>query len=180
MYEAPIPANEDARLAALWRYNILDTDREQTYDDITRLVCYVCDTPSALVTLVDRDRQWFKSAVNSETTETPRKPSFCATAILQPTVMIVPDTHKDPRFCDNPFVTSKPGIRFYAGAPLVTRDGYALGTLCVFDTRPRSLTLQQIEALQILARQVMAQLELRLLRREVDREQEPANGPATM
>jgi anti-sigma regulatory factor (Ser/Thr protein kinase) len=152
---------EAARLAALRRYEILDTDPEQRFDDLTMLASYVCGTPMALITLVDADRQWFKSRVGTDLTETPRRISFCAHAMHHTDIFLVPDACEDERFKDNPFVTAEGGIRFYAGAPLRSHDGHPLGTLCVFDRVSRSLTQEQYDALRALARQVEAQLELR-------------------
>lgn len=161
MQIAPLPENEAARLCALWQYDILDTEPESAFDDLTRLAAHLCVTPIALVSLIDADRQWFKSKVGLEVTETPRDIAFCAHALLQPEVLIVPDTLADERFATNPLVTSGPAIRFYAGTPLITPTGEALGTLCVIDRVPRTLTPQQIEVLQVLGRQVVTQLELR-------------------
>jgi two-component sensor histidine kinase len=158
---APLPGNEHGRLSALLRYQILDTPREQAFDDITLLAAHLCQVPIALVSLVDAERQWFKSAVGFEAGETPRDMAFCAHAILQPDPMVVPDTLRDQRFAGNPLVTGAPHLRFYAGAPLLTRDGYALGTLCVMDHVPRTLDEVQLTSLRALAKQVVVQLELR-------------------
>ena len=163
--EACTPTNEEERLAALRRYDILDSPVEADFDDITRLAARVCEAPIALITLLDRDRQFFKSQVGLGLRETPRDVAVCAHAILQPGVFVVPDTRLDPRFADNPLVVGEPHLRFYAGALLETSDGHALGTLCVLDYRPRDLAEQQIDTLRVLARQVMMQLELRLLYR---------------
>ena len=154
------PANEQERLAALRGYEILDTEPEAGFDDLTLLASYVCQTPVALISLVDADRQWFKSKVGVTFTETSRDIAFCASAILQPDVFIVPDTREDERFSQNPLVLSEPKVRFYAGATLMT-DGHALGTLCVVDRVPRELSAEQLDALKALSRQVLAQLELR-------------------
>lgn len=154
-------ADEAGRLKALHQYRILDTDPEQAFDDLTLIASQICGVPIALISLVDEDRQWFKSRVGIEARESSRSISFCAHAILQDGIFTVPDASKDERFCDNPFVKSNPGIRFYAGAPITTEEGFALGTLCVIDYVPRQLSGDQIKALEALERQVTAQLELR-------------------
>jgi len=155
------PANEEARVIALDKYAILDTDPEQSFDDLTLLASFVCKTPIALISLVDEDRQWFKSRVGIDASETSRDIAFCSTAILQSDVFVVPDALADERFRDNPLVVSDPHIRFYAGAPLINEEGYALGTLCVVDRAPRELAPEQKEALKALGRLVLAQLEFR-------------------
>jgi GAF domain-containing protein len=159
--KAPIPDNEAQRLAALKEYRILDTAAEQTYDDITALVAYLCDVPIATISLVDESRQWFKSKLGLNECETPRDVAFCAHAILQTEPLIVRDALKDTRFSDSALVTRSPHIRFYAGFPLATPEGLALGSLCAIDRKPRQLSAEQKTAMQALARQVMALLELR-------------------
>jgi signal transduction histidine kinase len=161
MPPAPIPVNDTARLATLHDYAILDTLPEQGYDDVTSLAAYICDTPFSTITLVDQDRQWFKSEVGFGTNETGRSDGFCACAILRPETLIVEDTLLNPQFSQNPFVLGGPQIRFYAGAPLIAPNGHILGTVCVFDQKPRVLTPRQIEALESLSRQVMALMEAR-------------------
>jgi GAF domain-containing protein len=156
------PQNEEARIAALEKYAILDTDPEQSFDDLTLLASFICKTPIALISLVDEDRQWFKSRVGMDAKETSRDIAFCSTAILQSDIFVVPDALKDERFRNNPLVVSDPHIRFYAGAPLITEEGYALGTLCVVDSSPRELIPEQKDALKALTRLVLAQLEFRL------------------
>ncbi len=159
--QPPLPPEEPARVEALKEYQILDSEPEQAYDDLTLLAAHICDTPIALVSLVDAERQWFKSRIGLEVPETPRDQAFCAHAIAAPGTMVVPDALRDDRFRRNPLVIDHPQIRFYAGAPLRVSKGHALGTLCVIDREPRELTEQQLRALEALSRQVVAQLELR-------------------
>ncbi len=159
--------NERKRLNVLWQYEVLDTVPEELFDDLTELAARICEAPIALISLVDEDRQWFKSKVGTTLSETSRDVSFCAYAIKHAGLFIVPDASKDERFAQNPLVKSDPKIRFYAGAPLITPDGYALGTLCVLDTVPRELRPDQQQALAILARHVVSQLELRRRSREL-------------
>jgi GAF domain-containing protein len=155
------PVHDQERIAALQKYAILDTEPEQAFDDLTLLASFVCKTPIALISLIDEDRQWFKSKVGMTATQSPRDIAFCSVAIQQSEVMVVPDTLKDERFRNNPFVVSEPKIRFYAGAPLINEEGYALGTLCVVDKTPREMEPEQKEALQALSRLVLAKLEFR-------------------
>jgi PAS domain S-box-containing protein len=161
----PLPANEEARLRALYSYEVLDTPPEPTFDGIARLAAQICATPIALISLVDERRQWFKSCTGLEARQAGRDVAFCTHALLQPEVLIVPDVLADPRFARNPLVTGEPHVRFYAGAPLINPEGLALGTVCVLDRVPRQLTREQVRALETLAEQVVAQLELRRLNR---------------
>jgi anti-sigma regulatory factor (Ser/Thr protein kinase) len=156
-----MPANEPARLDALRRYRILDTDPERAFDDLTLLASQICGTPIALISLIDANRQWFKSRVGVTMTETARSVAFCAQTIEHRDIFVVPDALEDARFQENPFVRNEPHIRFYAGAPLVTPEGHALGTLCVLDKVARTLSESQTWALDALRRQAQAQLELR-------------------
>jgi GAF domain-containing protein len=158
---------EAARLEALRQYKILDTPAESAYDDITELAAFICDVPIALISLIDSDRQWFKSKVGLGVEETSRDISFCTYAILNQGMMVVNDTLNDPRFVNNPLVTDAPGIRFYAGVPLITPSGYAMGTLCTIDRQPRDLSESQKKALSALARQVVVQFELRRVSSEL-------------
>lgn len=149
--EAPLPSNEAARLAALYATGLLDTDPEERFDRITRLAQRVFDVPIALVSLVDADRQWFKSRQGLDLTETPRAVSFCSHAILGDETMVVEDARREERFADHPLVTAEPGIRFFAGSPVLSPDGHKLGNLCIVDYRPRRLTPVQLEILADLA-----------------------------
>ena len=169
---APDPSNERQRLATLRGYAILDTEPEAGFDDLTALASFICGVPISTMTLIDEDRQWFKSKVGTDDTEGPRDWSFCAYAVASGETFVVPDALEDERFATNPYVTGEPRIRFYAGVPLTTEDGSTLGTLCVIDREPRELTREQAHALQALANQVLAQLELRRQNhqlRELDR-----------
>lgn len=157
---APLPPDEPERLRSLYRLNILDTPPEQSFDDLTRLASAICGTPIALLTLIDRDRQWFKSRFGLTATQTHRDVSFCAHAILQTDLFEIHDARTDARFCDNPLVTGEPYLQFYAGAPLRDAGGHALGALCVIDVEPRELSPVQRDALLALARQTMTQFEL--------------------
>lgn len=167
MTPAPIPENEAERLAALRRYGILDTPAEDEFDDFTFLAAQICGTPIALVSLVDAERQWFKSRYGLDATETPRDISFCGHAINGQDIFEVSNATEDQRFRDNPLVTADPNIRFYAGAPLIAPDGYNVGTLCVIDSVPHRLAPSQREALQRLSRQVVARMEVRLSNRRL-------------
>jgi GAF domain-containing protein len=158
---APAKNTEAKRLKILWQYDVLDTVPEEVFDDLTELAARICEAPIALISLIDEDRQWFKSKIGITVSETSRDISFCAHAIKQTGLFIIPDATKDLRFANNPLVISDPKIRFYAGAPLITPDGYALGTLCVIDKVPRDLRPEQQQALRVLARHVMTQLEIR-------------------
>jgi len=164
---APVPPHEAKRLKVLWQYEVLDTVPEEIFDDLTELAARICEAPIALISLVDEKRQWFKSKVGISLQETSRDVSFCAHAITHTDLFIVPDATQDERFAKSPVVTGEPSIRFYAGAPLITPDGYALGTLCVIDRAPRQLRPDQLQALRILARHVVSQLELRRRSREL-------------
>ncbi len=158
---APKPQNEDARLTALREYEVLDTDPEIGFDDLTLLAASICGVPTAAVTLIDADRQWFKSRVGLELRETPLEFSLCSHAILRPEMLVIEDAGRDPQFADHPVVAVPNGVRFYAGMPLINPQGFALGTICVADSVPRRMMPEQLRALEALSRQVQTQLELR-------------------
>lgn len=162
---------ETTRLAALERFEMLDTPRERDFDEIANLASRICETPIAVVNLIGDGRQFFKAEIGLGVRETPLDTSFCGRAILERDFLVVPDATKDPRFSCNPLVTGEPRLRFYAGALLKTVDGHAIGTVCVLDFRPRDLTDIQEDTLKVLARQVMRQLELRHALRERDEAQ---------
>src|SRR5215203_4778320 len=158
----PVPENEISRLKALQEYKVMDTLPEQAYDNFTRLAALICNTPIALITLLDEERQWFKSRIGLERSEIPREDAICNHTIIMPDdILIVNDATQDARFVSNPLVVLEPNIRFYAGVPLVTSSGEALGTICVMDDKPRDVTQEQLDALQVLSREVMGQFELR-------------------
>lgn len=161
MKKIPLPTNESDRLTALESYSIMDTLPEKEYDAITQLASYICGTPIALVSLLDKERQWFKSSVGLGASETPREISFCQYAIMGEEVYEVTNASENKLFADNPLVTGNPDIRFYAGAPLKDSDGFNLGSLCVIDTVPRTLNAEQKNALKLLANQVVLLLQLR-------------------
>jgi len=158
----PIPADENERLAALSSYGLMDTNPEHDFDELTSLASKICDTPIALITLIDENRQWFKSAHGADVKETPRNIAFCSHTILEKDqVMMIKDLRQDDRFASNPLVKESPNVVFYAGVSLVNEDGYPLGTLCVIDHKPKELSKYQLDALAVLARQVLTQMELR-------------------
>ncbi len=170
----PIPANEKQRLEILKQYNILDTLPEKQFDDLTKLASIICETPITLISLIDKDRQWFKSKIGLDVAETEREASFCQYAIMDDQIFEVENSLLDERFVNNPLVTGDPNIRFYAGAPLKTKDGFNIGTLCAIDTKPKKLTDSQKLALQILANEVVANLELRKERNIIESEKRMA------
>jgi GAF domain-containing protein len=153
--------NEQERVSELHSYSVLDTPSEAAFDDITKLAAYICQTSISLISLVDKERMWFKSKVGLAVSEIPRIDGFCSSAICQESLLIVPDATANPLLASHPLVVFQPKLRFYAGAPLTTPRGHRIGTLCVIDTIPRDLSQQQAGALQSLARMVIAQLELR-------------------
>ena len=156
-----LPNNEAVRLKALCQCEILDTPQDKAFDDITRLAADICGTPIALITLIDTERQWFKSKVGADITENPLHVGFCPFVIQKGDSLIIPNTLADEQYATNPVVISTPYVRFYAGVPLTTLEGHILGTICVIDYVPRELSPKQVEALQALSRQVMTQIELR-------------------
>ncbi len=170
MSAAKLPDNEKERLQKLKDYQILDTLPEQDFDDFTKLASFICNTPISLISLIDETRQWFKSHHGLDATETSREVAFCAHAILQDEVFVIPDSSKDIRFKDNPLFIEYPHVHFYAGAPLKTPSGHNIGTLCVIDNKPNDLTKDQIEALRCLARQVVNLMELRSSKIEAEKE----------
>ncbi len=161
MLPAPVPDDEDARLRALARYQILDTVPEREFDALTEIAAHILDVPIVLISIVAADRQWFKARHGLDVSETPRDVSFCGHAVAAKATLIVPDALADARFADNPLVTGDPHVRFYAGVPLETPEGQALGTLCAIDRQPRELTAEQKRLLEMLARQAIALLALR-------------------
>lgn len=165
MPSAPTPPGEAARLAALAEYGVLDTTGDRAFDDLVQLASRVCRAPISLVTLIDATRQWILGRKGLELEETTREVAFCSHAILETEPLVVTDARRDPRFAGNPLVTGAPFIRFYAGAPLLTRSGQALGSLCVIDREPRRLDPDQLATLEALARQAVALLELRRVAR---------------
>ncbi|QJX46282.1 GAF domain-containing DNA-binding protein [Hymenobacter taeanensis] len=171
-YQPLSPMAEQARLEALRAYQVLDTPPEKAFDDLVSLASYICGTPTSMVTLLDSERQWFKARVGMKADSTPLEQAFCRYAMFSDTVFEIEDATQDPRFQNNPLVTADPNIRFYAGAPLLTPEGHPLGTICAIDTVPRRLDPQQREALRILAREVVAHLELRRARMQLIYEQQ--------
>lgn len=169
MIPAPLPENEIERLKLLKELSILDTLEEQAFDDLTHIAAEICGTPIALVSLIDHDRQWFKSHHGLDAHETPRDFAFCAHAILDDSLFVIEDAFKDERFHDNPLTTGAPHVRFYAGAPLIMAGGLNLGTLCVIDSHPHELSSTQAVSLTALARQVTRLLDLRLKVKELQR-----------
>jgi signal transduction histidine kinase len=170
MNNPPLPEDEEKRLAALMEYQILDTERETAFDDITSLASEICQTPISLITLIDSDRQWFKSGRGLDIRETPREFAFCNHALnLGGDILVVADSRSDVRFENNPLVTASPFIVFYTGVPLVNPEGHTMGTLCVIDQKPRTLSGSQISSLRTLAKQVVQLMELKKANRHLNR-----------
>lgn len=161
MIKAPVPVNEEARLLALNELSILNTAPEQEYDELVQLAAYICEMEAAQISLIDKDRQWIKSSVGNLSKTIDRDIAFCSHTILQTDALVIEDASLDNRFFDNPFVTEHPGLRFYAGIPLITSDGHGIGSLCVLDIKPRKLRAAQLKALHVLGKQVIKQMELR-------------------
>ena len=176
MPASPLPLNEPERLQALCSYGVLDTEPEPAFDDLTALAAELCDAPMSMISLVDTDRQWFKSRVGLDVTQTPRDQAFCAYALHSDEPLVVEDATRDPRFADNPMVTGAMHLRFYAGVPLINEDGLTLGTLCVMGTQPRTLSDHQRTALGRLGRQAVALLELRRTAARMTEAREKADG----
>lgn len=168
MKSAPLPPNEEKRLSNLYAYGILDSLDEKEYDEVAQLVAQICETPMANISFIDRDRQWLKSVVGLEDRETSRDVAFCSHTILGDEILTVEDASQDERFSDNPLVTENPGIRFYAGMPLISPEGHRLGALCAIDGTPRRLTETQQQSLRVLSRHVITLLELRRRNRELE------------
>ncbi|GHA90912.1 GAF domain-containing protein [Cognatilysobacter bugurensis] len=169
MLAPALPDNETARLEALRNLGLLDTQNEERYSRYTRIAKMLIDVPIATISLIDANRQWFKGACGLDVAETPRRVSFCGHAILEQGVFYIPDTHADPRFADNPLVTSAPHIRFYAGCPIYVPGNLAVGTLCVIDRRPRQLDAEQLLRLRDLADCLQRELSLHVLLRDIER-----------
>jgi signal transduction histidine kinase len=168
-----IPVNEAERLQALREYSILDTLPEKDFEDITKIASEICQTPISLITLIDEERQWFKSKIGIDGSETPREHAFCAHAINKPDeIFTIKDSRKDSRFSDNPYVTGAPNVVFYTGVPLVNEDGFALGTICVIDNKPRELNETQLQSLCALSNQVVKLLELRKVNKLLEESQQ--------
>jgi signal transduction histidine kinase len=169
MIKASVPNNEKERLADLYQYDILDTTAETEFEELVLMASRICNAPVSLISLIDADRQWFKARLGIDAPETSRDEAFCSHGILNGELFIVPDATRDERFADNPMVTGSSGIRFYAGVPLTSAAGNNLGMLCVKDKVPRNLSEEQQQALKILGKQVVKQLELRLKNKELER-----------
>ncbi|MBC85872.1 MAG: hypothetical protein CL677_01740 [Bdellovibrionaceae bacterium] len=167
MESAPKIKDEEERLSELESYHILDTEEEEIYNSIVKIASYICETPIALISLVDKERQWFKARVGLDATETDRSLAFCAHAIQQEKIFEVSDSRVDERFQDNPLVTASPNIVFYAGAPISTSSGHNLGTLCVIDSKPKQLSKEQQDLLTSLSQQVSQNFELRRAKKEL-------------